>query len=206
VPERPDRVRLETNDVAFAGAAVISTNDMRPGQTLDIEGTLFTIVNYQHVKPGKGQAFVKTKLKNIKSGAVVDRTFRADEKVNLAVLDKREMQYLYEDEAGLVFMDNESYEQVHVDPDLLGIARKFLKDGTVCLIPVYEGTPVGADLPVTLELEITETEPGLKGDRVAGALKPATLETGATVQVPLFVTVGDKIKVDTRSGEYLSRA
>jgi elongation factor P len=206
VPERPDRVPLETNDLAFAGAAVISTNDMRPGQTLDIDGTLFTIVNYQHVKPGKGQAFVKTKLKNIKSGAVVDRTFRADEKVNLAVLDKREMQYLYEDEAGLVFMDNESYEQVHVDPDLLGIARKFLKDGTVCLIPVYEGTPVGADLPVTVELEITETEPGLKGDRVAGALKPATLETGATVQVPLFVTIGDKIKVDTRSGEYLSRA
>jgi elongation factor P len=185
---------------------VISTNDMRPGQTLDIEGALFTIVNYQHVKPGKGQAFVKTKLKNLKSGAVVDRTFRADEKVNLAVLDKREMQYLYEDDAGLVFMDNESYEQVHVDPELLGEARKFLKDGTVCLIPVYEGTPVGADLPVTVELEITETEPGLKGDRVAGALKPATVETGASVQVPLFVTIGDKIKVDTRSGEYLSRA
>jgi elongation factor P len=179
---------------------------MRPGQTLDIDGALFTIVNYQHVKPGKGQAFVKTKLKSIKSGSVVDRTFRADEKVNLAVLDKREMQYLYEDEAGLVFMDNESYEQVHVDPELLGDARKFLKDGTVCLIPVYEGTPVGADLPVTVELEITATEPGLKGDRVAGALKPATVETGATVQVPLFVTIGDKIKVDTRSGEYLSRA
>lgn len=185
---------------------MISTNDMRPGQTLDIDGTLFTIVNYQHVKPGKGQAFVKTKLKNLKSGGVVDRTFRADEKVNLAVLDKREMQYLYEDDAGLVFMDNESYEQVHVDPDLLGDARKFLKDGTTCLIPVYEGTPVGADLPVTIELEITETEPGLKGDRVAGALKPATVETGASVQVPLFVTIGDKIKVDTRSGEYLSRA
>ena len=185
---------------------MISTNDMRPGQTLDIDGTLFTIVNYQHVKPGKGQAFVKTKLKNLKSGGVVDRTFRADEKVNLAVLDKREMQYLYEDEAGLVFMDNDSYEQVHVDPELLGDARKFLRDGTVCLIPVYEGTPVGADLPVTVELEITETEPGLKGDRVAGALKPATVETGATVQVPLFVTIGDKIKVDTRSGEYLSRA
>ena len=185
---------------------MISTNDMRPGQTLDIDGTLFTIVNYQHVKPGKGQAFVKTKLKNIKSGSVVDRTFRADEKVNLAVLDKREMQYLYEDEAGLVFMDNESYEQVHVDPELLGDARKFLKDGTVCLIPVYEGTPIGADLPVTVELEITETEPGLKGDRVAGALKPATVETGVTVQVPLFVAIGDKIKVDTRSGEYLSRA
>ena len=185
---------------------MISTNDMRPGQTLDLDGTLFTIINYQHVKPGKGQAFVKTKLKNVKSGAVVDRTFRADEKVNLAVLDKREMQYLYEEEAGLVFMDNESYEQVHVDPDLLGVARKFLKDGTVCMIPVYDGTPIGAELPVAMELEITETEPGLKGDRVSGALKPATVETGAVVQVPLFFETGDRIKVDTRSGDYLSRA
>ena len=185
---------------------MISTNDMRPGQTLELDGTLFTIVNYQHVKPGKGQAFVKTKLKNVKSGAVVDRTFRADEKVTLAVLDKREMQYLYEDEAGLVFMDNESYEQVHVDPELLGVARKFLKDGTVCMIPVHDGTPIGAELPVAMELEITETEPGLKGDRVSGALKPATVETGAVIQVPLFFETGDRIKVDTRSGDYLSRA
>ena len=185
---------------------MISTNDMRPGQTLDIEGSLFTIVNYQHVKPGKGQAFVKTKLKNVKTGAVTDKTFRADEKVNLAVLDKREMQYLYEDDAGLVFMDNESYEQVHVDPTLLGDARRFLKDGTTCLIPVYDGTPVGAELPVSMELEITQTEPGVKGDRVSGALKPATVETGATVQVPLFFGIGDRIKVDTRSGEYTGRA
>lgn len=185
---------------------MISTNDMRPGQTLDLDGNLFTIINYQHVKPGKGQAFVKTKLKNVKSGAVLDRTFRADEKVNLAVLDKREMQFLYEDDAGLVFMDNESYEQVHVDPELLGESRRFLKDGTVCLVPTYEGTPVGADLPVTLELSIVETEPGLKGDRVAGALKAATLETGAVVQVPLFLETGEKVKVDTRSGEYISRA
>jgi elongation factor P len=185
---------------------VISTNDMRPGQTLDIDGTLFTIINYQHVKPGKGQAFVKTKLKNLKSGAVVDKTFRADEKVNLAVLDKREMQYLYAEDAGLVFMDNETYEQTHVDPDLLGDAAKFLKDGTVCLVPMYEGTPVGAEMPLNLELEIVETEPGMKGDRVAGALKPATTETGAIVQVPLFLEKGDRIKVDTRSGEYLSRA
>ncbi|MFN2488474.1 MAG: elongation factor P [Actinomycetota bacterium] len=185
---------------------MISTNDMRPGQTLDLDGTLFTIVNYQHVKPGKGQAFVKTKLKNVRSGAVTERTFRADEKVNLAVLDKREMQYLYSDEAGLVFMDNESYEQVHVDPELLGDARAFLRDGTVCLIPVYEGTPIGAELPVALELEVTETDPGFKGDRVSGALKPATVETGAVVQVPLFVEKGERIKVDTRSGEYMSRA
>ncbi len=185
---------------------MISTNDMRPGHTLDIDGGLFTIVEYQHVKPGKGHAFVKTKLKNVHTGAVTDKTFRADEKVNLAVLDKREMQFLYEDEAGLVFMDNETYEQIHVDPGLLGAARKFLKDGTVCIVPVYEGTPVGAELPVTIELEVTETEPGLKGDRVSGALKPATLETGAVVQVPLFVGVGDRVRVDTRSGEYLSRA
>lgn len=185
---------------------MISTNDMRPGQTLDLDGTLFTIVNYQHVKPGKGQAFVKTKLKNVKSGAVVDRTFRADEKVNLAVLDKREMQYLYEDDAGLVFMDNESYEQTHIPRDLLGDAGKFLKDGTVCMVPVYEGTPVGAEMPVTMQLEIAETEPGVKGDRVSGALKAATLETGAVVQVPLFLEKGESIKVDTRTGEYISRA
>lgn len=178
---------------------------MRPGQTLELDGTLFTIINYQHVKPGKGQAFVKTKLRNLKNGAVADRTFRADEKVNLAVLDKREMQFLYEDAAGLVFMDNETYEQTHVSGELIGDARRFLKDGTVCMVPVFEGTPVGAEMPITLELEITETEPGLKGDRVAGALKPATVETGAIVQVPLFVEKGDRIKVDTRSGEYLSR-
>jgi elongation factor P len=179
---------------------------MRPGQTLDLDGTLFTIVSYQHVKPGKGQAFVKTKLKNVKSGAVVDRTFRADEKVSLAVLDKREMQYLYSDDAGLVFMDNETYDQVHVDPALLGDAVKFLKDGTVCLIPVYDGTPVGVDMPVAVELDVVDTEPGFKGDRVSGALKPATVETGTVVQVPLFIQVGERIKVDTRSGEYMSRA
>ncbi|MEA2487220.1 MAG: elongation factor [Actinomycetota bacterium] len=185
---------------------MISTNDMRPGQTLDIDGTLFTIVYYQHVKPGKGQAFVKTKLKNVKTGAVTDKTFRADEKVNLAVLDKREMQYLYEDDAGLVFMDNESFEQIHIDPEMLGETRRFLKDSTMVLVPVYEGTPVGAELPVSIEFEITETEPGHKGDRVSGALKPATLETGAIVQVPLFLEKGDRIKVDTRSGTYSSRA
>jgi elongation factor P len=185
---------------------VISTNDMRPGQTLELDGTLFTIVSYQHVKPGKGQAFVKTKLRNLTSGGVVDRTFRADEKVNLAVLDKREMQFLYSDDAGLVFMDNETYEQMHVDPEMLGDARSFLRDGTVCLVPVYEGRPVGVELPVAMVLEVTHTDPGLKGDRVSGALKPAEVESGATVQVPLFVEAGDRIKVDTRTGEYISRA
>ncbi|HEU4480903.1 MAG TPA: elongation factor P [Actinomycetota bacterium] len=185
---------------------MISTNDMRPGQTLDIDGTLFTIINYQHVKPGKGQAFVKTKLKNLKSGGVVDKTFRADEKVNLAVLDKREMQFLYSDDAGLVFMDNETYDQIHIDAELLGESGKFLMDGTVCLVPMYEGTPVGADMPINVEQAIVETEPGAKGDRVSGALKPATVESGAVVQVPLFLENGDRIKIDTRTGEYMSRA
>ena len=185
---------------------MISTNDMRPGQTLDIDGTLFTITYYQHVKPGKGQAFVKTKLKNVKTGAVTDKTFRADEKVNLAVLDKREMQYLYKEDAGLVFMDNESYEQIHIDPEMLGDSVKFLKDGTICLVPVYDGTPIGAEMPLNIELEIVDTEPGMKGDRVSGALKPATVETDAVVQVPLFLDKGDRIKVDTRTGEYISRA
>jgi elongation factor P len=179
---------------------------MRPGQTLEIDGTLFTILGYQHVKPGKGQAFVKTKLRNLKSGGVVDKTFRADEKVNLAVLDKREMQFLYREEAGLVFMDNESYDQIHVDPALLGDSVKFLKDSTICMVPVHDGVPVGAEMPITVEMEITDTEPGMKGDRVSGALKPATVETGAIVQVPLFLDKGDRIKIDTRSGEYMSRA
>jgi elongation factor P len=184
----------------------ISTNDMRPGQTLNLDGTLFTITHYQHVKPGKGHAFVKTKLKNLNTGAVTDRNFRADEKVELAVLDKRDMTYLYREDAGFVFMDSETYEQVHIDPDLIADREQFLKDGITCVVQVYNGTPVGAELPVSMVLEVTETEPGLKGDRVAGALKPATLETGAVVQVPLFIEIGEKIKVDTRSGEYSSRA
>ena len=185
---------------------MISTNDMRPGQTLEIDGSLFTILDYQHVKPGKGQAFVKTKLRNVRSGAVTDRTFRADERVNLAVLDRRDMQYLYRDPLGLVFMDQETFEQVTVDEALFGRAVDFLSEGTVCVISVYEGQPVVADLPPILTLEVTETEPGIKGDRVSGALKPATVETGAIVSVPLFVERGDKIKVDTRTGEYSSRA
>ena len=185
---------------------MISTNDMRPGQTLDIDGTLFTIINYQHVKPGKGQAFVKTKLRNLKNGAVAEKTFRADEKVNLAVLDKREMQFLYKDDMGLVFMDQESYEQMHIDAELIGDSVQFLTDGTVCLVPMYEGSPIGAEMPLNVELEITETDPGFKGDRVSGALKPATVETGAVVQVPLFLEKGERIKVDTRTGQYLSRA
>ena len=161
---------------------------------------------FRSVKPGKGGAFVRTKLKNYRTGAVVDKTFRADEKVPLAIIDKREMQYLYREGADYVFMDTSSYDQVHVSPAALGDAVKYLKEGDSAVLPTYNEEILGVDLPAAVELVVTETEPGIQGDRVSGARKPATLETGLVVQVPLFVEQGDTIKVDTRSGEYLTRA
>jgi len=158
------------------------------------------------VKPGKGGAFVRTKLKNFRTGAVLERTFRADEKVPLAMIDKREMQYLYREGAAYVFMDNESYEQMHVETSDLGSAVNYIKEGDTVILPVYDGNVVGVELPAAVELTIAETEPGVQGDRVSGARKPATLETGLVVQVPLFVGPGEKVKVDTRTGEYLARA
>jgi elongation factor P len=184
----------------------ISTNDLKNGMALDLPEGLMQVVEFQHVKPGKGGAFVRTKLKNYRTGAVLDRTFRADEKVPLAVIDKREMQFLYREGTDYVFMDNESYDQLHVPADSVGNAVNFLKEGDSAVLPMYNGDIIGIDLPAAVELEIRETEPGIQGDRVSGARKPATLETGLVVQVPLFVNVGEKIKVDTRSGEYLSRA
>ena len=184
----------------------ISTNDLKNGMALDLPEGLMQVVEFQHVKPGKGGAFVRTKLKNYRTGAVLDRTFRADEKVPLAVIDKREMQFLYREGTDYVFMDNESYDQLHVPADSVGNAVNFLKEGDSAVLPMYNGDIIGVDLPAAVELEIRETEPGIQGDRVSGARKPATLETGLVVQVPLFVNVGEKIKVDTRSGEYLSRA
>lgn len=185
---------------------MISINDMRPGQTVELDGKLYAIVERHHIKPGKGHAFVRTRLKDLRTGAVRERTFRPDERVNQAVLDKREMQYLYEDDAGYVFMDNETYEQTHVEQDLVGEGRRFLTEGITCFVPLHAAKPVGIELPVAVELEIAEAEPGVKGDRVSGAVKAATLETGAVVQVPLFLDVGDRVKVDTRTGEYISRA
>ncbi len=185
----------------------ISTNDLKNGMALDLpsEG-LVTVVEFQHVKPGKGGAFVRTKLKRLKGGAVLDRTFRADEKVPLAMIDKREMQYLYREGDGYVFMDNESYEQLTVAADDLGNAVSYLKEGDTAILPMYQGRIVGVDLPAAVELVITDCEPGVQGDRVSGARKPATLETGLVVHVPLFVEAGERIKVDTRTGEYLARA
>ena len=183
----------------------VSTNDLRNGMALALPEGLFTVVEFQHVKPGKGGAFVRTRIKNVKTGAVLDRTYRADEKLEQAMIDKREMQYLYRESAHYVFMDNATYDQVHVDAPTLGDAARFVKEGDSVILQMWNDEVVGVDLPAAVELTVAETEPGVQGDRVSGARKPATLETGHVVQVPLFVNPGDRIKVDTRSGEYLTR-
>ena len=184
----------------------VSTNDLKNGMSLDLPEGLFSVVEFQHVKPGKGGAFVRTKLKNVRSGAVIERTYRADEKLEQAIIEKRDMQFLYRDGADFVFMDTTSYEQMNASPESLGEAPNYLKEGDEANLQMYNGEIVGVDLPAAVELTVTETEPGIQGDRVSGARKPATLETGHVVQVPLFVNIGDKVKVDTRSGEYLTRA
>jgi elongation factor P len=186
--------------------AAVSTNDLKNGMTLDLPEGLFQVVEFQHVKPGKGGAFVRTTLKNVRSGAVVDRTFRAAEKVEQAIVDRREMQYLYRDGDDLVFMDNESYDQLTVAPTALGESANYIVDGSTVQLAMYNSEIVGVELPAAVELSVRETEPGVQGDRVSGARKPATLETGLVLQVPLFVNVGDRLKVDTRSGEYITRA
>ncbi len=185
--------------------SIVSTNDLKNGMTLELDGGLWNVVEFQHVKPGKGHAFVRSKLKNARTGAVVDKTFRADEKVERAIIDKRAMQYLYRDGDDFVFMDNETYDQMHVAPEKLGVAANYLLESNNAHLLMHEADIVGIDLPAAVELPIAETEPGIQGDRVSGARKPATLVTGLVVQVPLFVEPGDSVKVDTRSGEYLSR-
>ncbi len=184
----------------------VSTNDLKNGMSLDLGSDgLWSVVEFQHVKPGKGGAFVRTKLKNVRTGAVVERTYRADEKLEQAIIDKREMQYLYRDGDQYVFMDNTSYDQMHVDETALVQASKFLKEGDSAVLQLWKEEIVGVDLPASVELTIAQTDPGLQGDRVSGAKKPATLETGHTIQVPLFVNQGDKVKVDTRTGDYITR-
>ena len=184
----------------------ITTNDIKTGMTLELDSGLFQIVDFQHVKPGKGHAFVRTTLKNVRTGAVVDRTFRADEKLDQAMIDKRDMQFLYRDGDDYVFMDNTTYDQMQVQPDTLGDASNYLVENATAILNMYGDEVVGVDLPASVELTIASTEPGVQGDRVSGARKPATLETGLVVQVPLFVNPGERVKVDTRSGEYLTRA
>jgi elongation factor P len=184
----------------------VTTNDLKNGMTLNLAEGLFQVVEFQHVKPGKGGAFVRTTLRNVRTGAVLDRTFRAGEKVEQAVIDKREMQFLYRDGDDFVFMDNASYDQLHVARPSLGSAADYVVEGSSAVMNMYGGEIVGVELPAAVDLAVTETEPGIQGDRVSGARKPATLETGRVVQVPLFVNKGDRVKVDTRSGEYISRA
>ena len=184
---------------------IITTNDLKNGMTLELDDDLYQVVEFQHVKPGKGHAFVRTTLKGVRSGVVVDRTFRAGEKVERALIDKRTMQFLYRDSADYVFMDSESFEQLAVPPDTLGDAANYVVEQSEALMLMFGTEIVGVELSAAVELRITETEPGVQGDRVSGARKPAILETGFVVQVPLFIEPGERIKVDPRTGEYLSR-
>ncbi len=183
----------------------ISTNDFKNGMTLELENGLYTVVEFQHVKPGKGGAFVRTKLRNLRNGNLLEKTFNAGIKVEQAILDKRDMQYLYKDGDDFVFMDTESYEQMNVRPAALGDTANYLVESAMVIMAIYNGDIVGVEIPASVELEITETEPGIQGDRVSGARKPATLQTGKVIQVPLFVNIGDRVKVDTRTGDYITR-
>ncbi len=184
---------------------MVSVNDFRTGLTVEIDGDLYQVVEFMHVKPGKGAAFVRSKLRNVRTGYIVERTFNAGEKVNLARVEVRDMQFLYRSEDDFVFMDTESYDQLTLGPDKVGDAVKYLKENMVLEIQMYQGEAIGVTLPNTVELAISETAPGFKGDTATGGSKPATLETGAVVTVPFFVNVGDVIQVDTRTGAYLKR-
>jgi elongation factor P len=185
---------------------VATTNDLKNGIVLNLDGQLWTVVEFQHVKPGKGPAFVRTKLKNVLSGKVVDKTFNAGVKVETASVDKRTMQYLYNDGTDYVFMDGETYDQITVPPEVVGDAAKYLLENQDAIVARHEGAVLYVELPASVVLEITYTEPGLQGDRSTGGTKPATLETGAEIAVPLFLNPGEKVKVDTRDGSYLGRA
>lgn len=183
----------------------ISTNQFKNGMAIEVDGTLYFIVEFQHVKPGKGGAFVRTKLKNVKSGAVVDKTFRAGEKFEQAHLDHRKMQYLYEDQGTYHFMDKETYEQLSFDRDQLGDVVLWIKDGIEVDVLMHQGQAIGIEPPNFVELEVAQTDPGVRGDTATGGTKPATLETGAVVQVPLFIEIGDRLKVDSRTNTYITR-
>ncbi len=182
-----------------------TTNDLKNGLVLNLDGQLWSIVSFQHVKPGKGGAFVRTTLKNVLSGKVVDKTFNAGTKVDTATVDRRDMTYLYADGADFVFMDSDTYDQITVPAETVGDAARYLLENSTVNVAVHEDTPLYVELPTSVELIISHTDPGLQGDRSTGGTKPATLETGAEIAVPLFVSTGEKVKVDTRDGRYLGR-
>jgi elongation factor P len=183
----------------------ISTADFKTGITLQLDKGLFQLVEFQHVKPGKGGAFVRTTLRNIRTGQQLERTFNAGVKVEQAILDKRDMQFLYREADDYVFMDTTTYEQEHVNPSALGDAANYMVENMSAILGYFETEIVTVEIPASVELNIAETEPGIQGDRVSGARKPATLETGKVIQVPLFVEIGDRVKVDTRTGDYITR-
>ncbi|WP_411844337.1 elongation factor P [Salinicoccus sp. HZC-1] len=185
---------------------MISVNDFKTGLTVEVEGSIWRVVDFQHVKPGKGAAFVRSKLRNLRTGAIQEKTFRAGEKVGRAQIDNNKMQYLYADGDSHVFMDNNTYEQIELQASALEDELKYLKENMTVTIMMYEGETIGVELPKTVELEVTETEPGIKGDTASGASKSATLETGLVLQVPLFVNQGDMLVVNTEEGSYVSRA
>ena len=185
---------------------VATTNELKNGMTLDIEGQLWTVVEFQHVKPGKGPAFVRTKLKQVMTGKVVDKTFNAGVKVEIAILEKREMNFLYKEGDDFVFMDNENFDQMTISAATVGEAANFMLENTVAIVAIHESNPLYIELPASVELTVTYTEPGLQGDRSSGGTKPATVETGIEVQVPLFIKQDEKILVDTRDGSYQGRA
>ena len=184
---------------------MVSTSDLKNGMVLDLDGQLWQVIWFQHHKPGKGNTVVRTKLKHVLSGKVVDKTFNSDTKVDSATVDRRDMQYLYHDGDGFVFMDSTTYDQLTIPEATVGDAKDFLLENQTATVALHEGNPLYIDLPASVELEITYTEPGLQGDRSTGGTKPATLETGKLIQVPLFITTGERVKVDTRTGEYLGR-
>ena len=185
---------------------MISSNDFRPGVTIEIDGDAYQVLEFQHVKPGKGAAFVRTKLKNIRTGSTVERTFDAGEKVPKAHLDRRDMEYLYNDGEAFIFMDQENYDQIPISEEQLGESVKFLIENMVCSVLFYKGAIMGIDLPGQVTLTVTETEPGIKGDTASGGTKPAILETGAKVNVPFFINEGDRLRINTKTGEYIERA
>ncbi|MEU3307255.1 elongation factor P [Nocardiopsis sp. NPDC055551] len=183
-----------------------TTNDIKNGSTLRLDGgVLWNVIEFQHVKPGKGGAFVRTKLKNVLTGKTVDKTFNAGIKVEFANVDRSDMEYLYHDGDSFIFMDNQTFDQLPVPEAVVGDAKGFLLENTKVTVATHEGNPLYIEMPAAVELEITQTDPGVQGDRSTGGTKPATVQTGATIQVPLFVTTGERVKVDTRTGDYLGR-
>jgi elongation factor P len=183
----------------------ITTNDLKNGITLQLDNGLFQVIEFQHVKPGKGGAFVRTKLRNVRTGSVLEKTFNAGIRVEQAIVDRQDMQFLYRDGDDYVFMNTSTYDQLHVDPAKLGDAAGYLVEQAVAQIALHEGEIIGIEIPASVELAVSVAEPGVQGDRVSGARKPAELQTGKVIQVPLFVNVGDRVRVDTRTGEYITR-